>query len=222
MKVLSGISKIDGVTPVSLYLTGIGAPTSNRKTGPMIQSWILADGIEPHAAVKTGTDESICGLCPHRPTLAKAAGKKPCYVLTFQAPLAVYRAYSHLQAVGIEAARAAIARSARALRVGAYGDPAAFAGETWQALATAADGSTGYSHQWRTRPDLASVCMASVDSEAEAVEARARGWRTFRVSNSRETMPGEIYCPSERVTCADCGLCAGNSRPAKSILIEAH
>ena len=34
--------------PIVVIATGLKAVTSNKKTGDMIQTWILYDGIEPH------------------------------------------------------------------------------------------------------------------------------------------------------------------------------
>jgi hypothetical protein len=75
--------------------------------------------------------------------------------------------------------------------------------------------------------------MASVDTPAEAVRAHAEGWRTFRVvgldeSPAAATGAREIECPSERVSCADCGLCDGTRQGKRavdvvaSIWIRAH
>jgi hypothetical protein len=72
--------------------------------------------------------------------------------------------------------------------------------------------------------------MASVDSEAEATEARGNGWRTFRVrAASAPLMTGaEIACPAsdeagKKTTCADCKACGGMSAKARvSIAIIAH
>ena len=38
--------------PIVVIATGLKAVTSNKKTGDMIQTWILYDGIEPHKAFK--------------------------------------------------------------------------------------------------------------------------------------------------------------------------
>ena len=62
--------------------------SSNVKTGNVDTLWILSADEEPHKAVKSGADESVCGNCPHRQGHG-ALGD--CYVQTFQAPLSVYR-----------------------------------------------------------------------------------------------------------------------------------
>ncbi len=106
---------------------------------------------------------------------------------------------------------------ARGIRFGAYGDPAAVPSSLWRNLARFGRW-TGYTHQWRRRPSLRGLLMASVDSVDEAREARARGWRTFRVEHDRgaelELERGETLCPAsieagKRTTCDRCGLCNG-------------
>jgi hypothetical protein len=70
--IYEGPSVIDGA-PIVAIATGFKSPSSNDKTGTMIQVWILRADIAPHEAQKTGADESICGDCPMRPLLVKMA-----------------------------------------------------------------------------------------------------------------------------------------------------
>ena len=77
-----GPSVLDGA-PIVVIAT---LETSNAKTGAMVQTWILRGDIEPHQAVKTGEDASVCGNCPQRHNTGGA-----CYVMTHQAPLAFKR-----------------------------------------------------------------------------------------------------------------------------------
>ena len=57
-----GLSPIDG-KPFVVIMT---MESKNRKTGNMIQVWIMRDDIDPVEAVREGDDYSICGKCPHR------------------------------------------------------------------------------------------------------------------------------------------------------------
>jgi len=66
-----GVSPIDG-NPFVVIMT---MSTSNRKTGDMIQVWILRDDVNPVAAVAMGDDITICGDCPHR---KQADGTRSC------------------------------------------------------------------------------------------------------------------------------------------------
>jgi hypothetical protein len=70
-----GPSLVDG-SPVVLLLSGLSSDSTNPKTGPMAQSWILRADMPPHVAVKTGADEAVCGKCPLRPALAMGDGGK--------------------------------------------------------------------------------------------------------------------------------------------------
>jgi hypothetical protein len=209
----------------------------NRKTGGMVQTYILVDGVDPRHANKSGADYSICGNCPFRgtahnePKYKLAKGRK-CYVRIDQGPLNVYRAVQRdvYPFVRGHAAITALGRG-RMVRIGTYGDGAAVPSYIWDSLISEAAGHTAYSHQalMRTanfRPDL---YMRSIGSLEEAYEAWANGQRTFRVVNSvADIVKGkEILCPASkeagrRVQCADCRLCGGTRVQAKSIAIPAH
>lgn len=118
----------------------------------------------------------------------------------------------------------------RNLRAGAYGDPAFVPLDVWRALY--GDGydwdngtqGTGYTHQWRTcDPEYQRYCMASVQSLAEAIEAWALGWRTYRVDlEGTGPQDSEITCPEQTlgVSCDDCRLCGGTRKQAMNIVIE--
>jgi hypothetical protein len=87
----------------------------------------------------------------------------------------------------------------------------------------------GYTHQWRRFPEFQALCMASCDTEADHNEAKASGWRTFRVRLAYEPLARrEIACPASKesgfkTTCADCRACGGLLAKAKAdIAIVAH
>ena len=71
-----GPSMLDG-KPIRAVATKITSDSVNEKTGPMIQVYIMPDDIKPSIAVKTGQDESVCGSCVHRPSLAIKNGASP-------------------------------------------------------------------------------------------------------------------------------------------------
>lgn len=204
--------------------------SENRKTGDMVQTWILRADVAPLDALKDGSDASICGDCKHRQSTGGA-----CYVNIGRAPTAVWNAYkagkyensaSDLSSPLWRAVRH------RMVRFGAYGDPAAVPYGVWHSLSIAGLGHTGYTHQWRKVPLLKALCMASADSEEEAREAQALGWRTFRVCTEQDAkLFIEAACPateeskaSRKVTCADCGYCDGKIPGGKvgSIAIVVH
>lgn len=222
----SGPSALDGA-PVVVVAT---LKSGNRKTGRMIQTWILRADQSPTDAVRTGDDASICGSCPHRGD--RSAGRpRTCYVNVGQAPQSVWRAYRRGRYVVGTLADAMAAAPGLPVRIGSYGDPAAVPAEVWSAVRSAPRW-TGYTHQWRNpaAAALRDMVMASCDSPADAIEAARAGWRAFLVDPADGPLPDvggrAIECPSARgVECARCGLCAGSSpRTARAphIRIRAH
>ncbi|MFQ5515821.1 MAG: RadC family protein [Myxococcota bacterium] len=184
-----GPSLIDG-EPIIAILTGLRAGSGNRKTGAMLQTWILCRDVSPVRAWQDGGDYSVCGSCPHRHR--SQGGMGTCYVNKGQAPLSIWRAYHRGRYPRIESELTMTELCAgRDLRIGSYGDPGAVPAWIWRALSARARSRTGYTHRWR-RVDLSDLCMASVDSASEAQEAQLRGYRTFRVTELAEgRMRGE-------------------------------
>lgn len=221
-----GPSCFDPTRTIRAVLT---ADSANSKTGNMAQLYILDDLIAPHTAQKTGDDASVCGACPLRP-INKATGGGGCYVVTFQGPLSTWRATAALPVAGA-AVIAALVRKAGAVRLGAYGDPAALPAYVTRHLIKLTGGrATGYTHGHLVLglagvAHLRSACMMSVESEDQATRAHAAGWRTFRATTpNARNLPNEITCPAETrgATCRDCLLCRGDSLGARSITIPVH
>lgn len=204
-----------------IIATGFNKPSDNRKTGDMIQIWILCKSVDPVEAIKQGLDRLICGNCVHRGD--GTGGSRSCYVNVGQAPLGIWRAwkagrYPTLQWMDIF--------SGRKVRFGAYGDPTHLPLSLALAIAGVASGHTGYTHQWR-KPSLQGwkqILMASVDSVAELVIARSLGWSTFRVTPDTDHHTVESLCASDRdgTPCVDCLACAGVRGGLRSIHIPVH
>lgn len=55
---------LDGA-PIVVIATGFNK-SANKKTGAMIQTWIMRADMDPQQALYAGADSSICGSCPHR------------------------------------------------------------------------------------------------------------------------------------------------------------
>ena len=197
--------------------TGFRDASNNRKTGRMIQIWILVKRESPVDAIRSGSDRLICGNCIHRGTKGR---KRSCYVNVGRAPQAVWKGWKR----GIYPALPSLdVFAGHKVRFGAYGDPTWIPLPLAQAIAKAADGHTGYTHQWR-KPSLDGwkrIVMASVDSTLDLLEARSRGWGTFRVSKDLDHHTFETLCLSEAkgTTCEQCTLCNGRNR---SVFIPAH
>lgn len=222
--VWEGASPIDGA-PIVMVMT---MSSTNRKTGDMVQTWILRQDVHPVDAVKAREDVSICGSCPHRGDPAAGRGRS-CYVNVGQAPAQVWRSYQ----------RGVYRRFTRAdwhllqgrkVRFGAYGDPGLVPLDVLALLASLSDGWTGYTHQWRSiDPGYADYLMASADSVEDRRAARLKGYRSFYVvPRGAEKPERAIWCLSEArgTSCLDCGACAGTRQGAVSgavdVFIEAH
>jgi hypothetical protein len=229
----TGPSQLDG-SPIVVVVTGLRGGSANRKTGAMLQTWILRADVSPLEAARTGADVSICGDCPHRGISDGTVNVgRSCYVTLVQGPRSVFAAYQRGIYPAFDASQARAAVAGRTVRLGAYGDPAAVPMDVLRSLTETAARHTGYTHQWQHRQDLQGLCMASVDTAAEALQAKAAGWRLFRVnSGAGDVLPGvrEVSCPAseemgKRTTCERCSLCNG-SRGANDkradITIRAH
>jgi hypothetical protein len=211
--VYRGPSLLDGKPIVVVAITA----STNRKTGNMVQTYIMRDDMKPTDALKSGDDSSVCGDCKHRPFNGGA-----CYVTVFQGPLVVWK--------GVHLGRYPVSTpeqvgklcKGRMVRLGTYGDPMAVPAHAWESLTAHSDGHTGYSHQWRNlsiEPEQArrvmALCMASADTEKEANEARTANVRYFRVRSIDEVVSkGEFVCPAseeagQKKNCATCGACNG-------------
>lgn len=232
-----GASAIDGAPLVAIATMA----TKNPKTGDMVQVWILRSDVNPAESVASGLDRSTCGDCALRPLIQRMARtgvalsgwrqqlrSKPCYVNVGQAPLAVWRAWRR-GAYPVWDGDGAPFRG-RAIRWGAYGDPALIPHDVVHAVNAHAKRWTGYTHQWRHAFAAWSreVFMASTDTDSDRVTASQRGWRTFHARGASDAIPtGSIVCPAskeggERTTCAQCTLCNGARPGVKSIVIVGH
>lgn len=218
-----GPSQLDGAPIVAIAVWS----SKNRKTGGMLQTYIIRSDIDPLLANKTGQDASICGNCNLRGTPtddpdAKQAKDRPCYVVLGQGPLMVWRSFiaGKYSDATTRAGRAYIGQD-RAVRIGTYGDGAAVPDDVWQDLLLHAATHTAYTHNGGDPRRY----MISADTIHDAKAAWASKYRTFRIVRSTdEIVKGkEIECPSERgVQCIDCRLCGGTSVKAKSIAIVVH
>ena len=210
--VWEGASLIDG-SPIVLILTGFVNYTSNRKTGRVLQSWVIKQNVLPTEAAKKGFDKAICGDCP-----MKLSRLGSCYV-NLAVTNNIYRkyetgAYPYFSKNEIEVLK----RYRYPLRIGSYGDPTAVPFDVWEPIISASEKHTGYTHQWfRNDCDKRwqKYLMASVHSESEARIAQSQGWRTFRIIVPQAPLlENEILCrhtENDIMKCEFCMLCDGNS-----------
>lgn len=226
MIIYKGPSMLDG-KPIVAIATGLKLRSENQKTGDMVQVYIIPAGQSPLDSAKSGADKSVCGNCIHRPQDGKLGS---CYVDLGKGPTAVYRAYSLGSYRPYDRSQHLDLFRGRKIRLGAYGDPAAVPIRIWREITSVADGWTGYSHQWRRQSaqPLKDFCMASCDSESDRVEAMRKGWRTFRVLRTGESLiAGEFSCPAsdeagKRLECTQCMACSGGDNRKASPAIVVH
>lgn len=231
-----GPSMLDG-KPIVVIGTGFAETTDNTKTGKMIQTWIMREDIHPNSALHTGDDSSVCGDCMHRGMIVWDQEKlmrrnkyRTCYVKVFQAPGNVWKAYKNGNYPEISPYDIPELFQGRAVRFGAYGDPAAMPYEIINAIGISADFTTGYTHQWRTcEGRYGKWVMASADDVADRFLAKSLGYRTFRVrADFDDVGENEISCPAakemgHKVKCDKCKACGGLSSKAKcDVTIMAH
>ncbi len=223
-----GASRIDGA-PIMCIASGLKS-SANRKTGAMVQTYILRRDVDPMAALKTGADVSICGGCIHRPGRFTGSGysDRSCYVNVGQGPLSVWRAWErgNVPAVSLDIVPGLVA--GRMVRLGTYGDPAAIPLDVWDAYTASSKGWTGYTHQARNRKlrDVLKYCQVSADTPDDAAAARRAGLGSFRVLRAGENpLDFETICPASEeagrvATCETCGICRGVD--GANVAIAAH
>lgn len=181
----------------------------NPKTGKAIQIWILNKNTHPMEALESGDDNNVCHKCKHR-------SFRSCYVNTAQAPSQIWKSWK--AGSYVKANRHMLpAFAGKFVRLGAYGDPASLPTNIWESICQVSSGHTGYTHSWKTcDQSLKQFCMASCDTKEEAIEARKRGWKSFRVRDNEDDqlLPSEFVCPAseeagKRLTCVECQACDG-------------
>ena len=216
--------------PIVVVLTGVSRLSKNVKTGAMAQVYIIRSDVSPIFAVESGEDFSICGDCIHR---GDDKRKRSCYVRYDQGATNVFKAYRRGRYAVVSPSMGELAEYSDkiGLRVGSYGDPSAVPYGIWSRLLSHGwQGVTSYTHQWRRYHELASFCMASVDSTQEQAQASFLGFRTFRVRPSGDDtrLQREVVCPASReagfkTVCAACKACGGNAAKAKAhVVITSH
>ena len=209
-----GPSQLDG-KPIVVIAT---KNSENRKTGKMIQTWIIRSDISPVLARRLGDDKSVCGDCKHRDF-------GTCYVIVGQAPNSVYQAYHRDKYVLYNFYDESHINFLKgcSLRIGSYGDPAAVPLEVWEEFCSLVKDWTGYTHQWKyCVQKLRCYFMASCDTEQERELALEMGWRTFRIRLPEQPILfNEFICPASKESstdlyCNECGACCGTFKNNKN------
>ena len=129
-----------------------------------------------------------------------------------QAPSSIYRSYKKGNYTDFTNPRVFDGLD---VRLGSYGDPAAVPFDVWEQVLKYSRSNTGYTHQHKHKnfdERIADVCMVSVDTEKQAIQAHRKGYKTFRVkSEGMPNLKGEGTCANEvaGLSCKECGLCDG-------------
>lgn len=187
--------------------------SKNRKTGPMIQVWILPKNMNP----LDNTDN--CGVCPI---------KNACYVTVIQAPNAIWKAYQNGSYPQYEDKTHRKLFRGRNIRWGAYGDPACIPLGIVRKFNKRSKSWTGYTHQHglnRVRDRiLKKYFMFSVETDEQRKKFHEEGVRVFQIIDSEDAPLDTVMCPNytKGVSCDDCLLCKGTALEAKSVVIKAH
>ena len=232
-----GTSEIDRTSRIVVIAT---VSNANRKTGDMLQTYILLEDVPPMEGVKTGADSAICGGCVHRGNGKDGTGRT-CYVNLAHGPRVVYASYraGGLPDISHDPAAINALGNGRVVRLGTYGDPVAVPLNVWRNLLAGSIGRSGYTHQWRAAKFAAfrPILQASCDTPGDFERARASGWGTFTTVPVGGTLPGALLCPAsaeagtsqglglpqgllKRVQCVDCLMCDGASQ--RHVYIPAH
>lgn len=211
-----GPSQFNGEEIVVVVVGLKKSSTPNPKTGDMLQLYILPRDTFPAEAVRAGTDGSVCGTCPQRPSAGGA-----CYVNTGWAPGRIWSAYhrgNYPRPAEVGLLRLQTREHATALfagvyiRFGAWGDPVAVPVDVLKPIADTAAGFTGYTHMWRDVGPEWQWLVASVEDRKGLREALRAGWTTFRVLPEGEpAFEHERECPAQAVglPCVSCRGCSG-------------
>lgn len=201
--------------------SGFTRESQNRKTGDMIQIWIMLTDVNPVAAVQSGLDAvTICEGCPF-------ASGNGCYVNVGQSPLAIWKSYHSGNMPKLMPKDYATAFTGEKVRFGAYGNPTLIPLSMVKAIAKASTGWTGYFHNWKTMPAAKrnaynQFFMVSTETASSLKLANSLQLRVFHVSPVQPANTVECLADSRGLTCAQCQLCQGWSKPAKSVWINPH
>jgi hypothetical protein len=220
----NGLVLWESATQVAIA-TGFKRPSANRKTGKMIQIFIIVKQVDPVTAIHTGQDEAVCFSCKLRGRINEEGKlvERACYV---DLPKSVLSVWNCFHRGGYRKLEDYSVFDGRNVRFGAYGEPVLLPLDMVREIAGRASKRTGYTHRWKevAIQGYRHFFMASCD-QSDYQEAEALGWRTFSVSE--EALEKHVLCPAseeagKRTNCAKCGLCSGTSLQARSIWIPAH
>lgn len=235
-----GPSEFDG-TKIRAYLYAHENSKTNTSVGLTIAP---ADAVNYFDVRRSGGDVAVCGSCPAR--APSSGGDGSCYVgngsrigLSLRGMLAKG---INLPVDGtVEDIRYLLKHlRIEQLRSSVWGDAAALPPDVWGNVEEAAKmrdvAILGYTHGWTSLGfdrivHLRATHVASVETPLQRLQAKAAGWRTFRVSRigERPLQGEEFHCPAalergHKTQCSSCMACGsvGNEQERRDALIWVH
>lgn len=196
--------------------------SSNRKTGDMVQTYLLDKS-------RLTSEKSVfgakCQACPMVRECYVSRDKlsvRRSLVLTLEGERRTYEKRELVDVLPL--------LQGRLIRLGTYGDPSAIPLSDLALICSAAKGHTGYTHFWREVDEgYSAYLMASCETLADELLSNALGYRAFRVlldaHNVHETSDKSVQCLNASVglTCAECLLCSGSQgKGSSNIYIHQH
>ena len=196
--------------------------SGNRKIGKAIQIWIVPRNQTVTESRRNGSDsKNQCKGCP-------LASNHGCYVGSYYVDAVQKSAWAGKKPIARNKQDVVNLVKGKFVRFGAYGNPSMIPLSLVKLIADNASGWTGYFHDWHLLPfekakAYGKYFMASCEPNNRQ-QAIDMGLRVFATRSQSDPVPtGLIDCPSSRgVKCADCKLCSGTSKQAKSVSIPVH
>lgn len=186
--------------------------SSNRKTGPGVQVWILDRTMHPSDSRRSGTDaKRQCRGCP-------LSSYRGCYVIDMPL-ISIWKKYQAgdypKHGPGSQEFRDLF--YGKYVRLGAYGNPSLIPLRTVKKIAGLARRITGYFHDWHLMPAPRARAYGQFLMASTHPHDVKRAWRLGLRTFTTGAMAGEqhgIECLSDShgITCSQCGLCDGNLR----------
>lgn len=205
--------------------------TTNRKTGDMVQNFILPiSWFETNESISKLSDKEICGDCIH-----SQSKNKSCYVRKGFSNVGLISKVKSIRKMGIDKIPylnddvldlLKVVLKNNPIRFGAYGEAVLMGENLIKEITKVASYWTGYTHQFHKNLWSKDYFMASVETEFANKVATDLGFRTFFVSNEL-IYNNMVNCPAskeqnKKSTCENCKLCMGTQSKGKSVIIKKH
>jgi hypothetical protein len=172
--------------------------------------------------------EKVCFDCPFRGYLKCYTHKYQQYagfVSMLKSIVREFTTLDYIPYVGNSTEKILCMAKGRYIRFGTYGEPTLIPLDLVASMVNVSKSHTGYTHQWAKNLDFAKYFMASTHNEAQAVIAQKMGFRSFIATN--KPVKTAVTCPASKEagfksTCEKCGLCSGERKGTKNIVILEH